>query len=80
MIGLVEDGDKIKISVPNRTIHLDVSDEVLAERRANHPQAGKKVWKAEGRPRAVSKALKVYAAHVSNASLGAVRVLEDDDE
>ena len=60
-------------------IHLDVSDEVLAERRANHPQADKKVWKAEGRPRAVSTALKVYAAHVSNASLGAVRQLNDDD-
>jgi dihydroxy-acid dehydratase len=80
VIGLVEDGDKIRISVRNRSIHLDVSDEVLAERRSNHPQAGKKVWKAEGRPRAVSKALKVYAQHVSNASLGAVRVLDEDNE
>ena len=80
VIGLVEDGDKIRISVRNRSIHLDVSDEVLAERRSNHPQADKKVWKAEGRPRAVSKALKVYAQHVSNASLGAVRVLDEDDE
>lgn len=79
VIGLVEDGDKIKISVPNRTIHLDVREEVLAERRANHPQADKKFWKAEGRPRAVSKALKVYAQHVSNASTGAVRVLDDED-
>ena len=79
VIGLVEDGDKIKISVPNRTIHLDVSEEELNRRRANHPQADKKVWKAEGRPRAVSKALKVYAAHVANASLGAVRMIDEED-
>ncbi|MCW8843564.1 MAG: dihydroxy-acid dehydratase, partial [Rhodobacteraceae bacterium] len=77
-IALVEDGDTITISVPNRSIELQVSQEVLAERRAQHPQADKKVWKAEGRPRAVSTALKAYAAHVSNASLGAVRVLDED--
>ena len=34
-IALVENGDTIVIDLPNRTIHLDVSDEVLAERRAN---------------------------------------------
>lgn len=34
-IALVENGDTIVIDLPNRTIHLDVSDEILAERRAN---------------------------------------------
>ena len=33
-IGLVEDGDQIKIDIPNRSIHLAVSDEELARRRA----------------------------------------------
>ncbi|MBR9842318.1 MAG: dihydroxy-acid dehydratase [Rhodobacteraceae bacterium] len=79
-IALVENGDTITISVPNRSIELKVSDEVLAERRANHPQADKKAWRAVGRPRAVSTALKAYAAHVANASLGAVRVLDEEDE
>lgn len=79
LIALVEDGDKITVSVPNRSIQLHVSDEVIADRRANHPQADKKAWKAVGRPRAVSTALKAYAAHVANASLGAVRVLDDDE-
>ena len=79
IIGLVEDGDKITISIPNRSIELNVSEEVLAERRANHPQADKKAWKAEGRPRAVSTALKAYAAHVANASLGAVRIVDEDE-
>ena len=33
-IALVEEGDIIKINIPERTLHLDVSDEVLAERKA----------------------------------------------
>lgn len=80
LIALVEDGDKITISIPKRSIQLEVSEEEIARRRAAHPQADKKVWKVEGRPRAVSKALKAYAAHVANASLGAVRMLDDEDE
>ncbi len=79
VIALVEDGDAITISVADRSIQLNVSDEVLAQRRAAHPQADKKAWKAVGRPRAVSTALKAYAAHVANASLGAVRIVEEDE-
>ena len=78
LIALVEDGDKIRISISERSINLDVSDEEIARRRAAHPQADKASWKAEGRPRAVSKALKAYAAHVANASLGAIRVVDED--
>ena len=78
LIALVEDGDRITISIPERRINLDVSDEEIARRRAAHPQADKPVWKAEGRPRAVSKALKAYAAHVGNASLGAIRIVDED--
>lgn len=33
-IGLVENGDLIRIDIPNRTINLLVSDEELAHRRA----------------------------------------------
>ncbi|WP_370230106.1 dihydroxy-acid dehydratase [Cognatishimia sp.] len=78
LIALVEDGDRITISIPNRKIELDVSDEEIERRRAAHPQADRPVWKAEGRPRAVSKALKAYAAHVGNASLGAIRIVPED--
>ena len=34
-IALVEEGDIIKINIPEMTLELDVSDEVLAERRKN---------------------------------------------
>lgn len=34
-LGLVQNGDEIEVDVPNRKIHLHVSDEELAERRKN---------------------------------------------
>ncbi|OTG88701.1 dihydroxy-acid dehydratase [Acinetobacter sp. ANC 3813] len=70
-IGLVEDGDRIEIDIPNRTIHLAVEDSVMAERRAAQEAKG---WKpAEERPRKISKALKAYAMHTTSAAKGAVR-------
>lgn len=70
-IGLVEDGDRIEIDIPNRTIHLAVDEATMAARRAAQEAKG---WKpAEERPRKVSKALKAYAMHTTSASKGAVR-------
>ncbi|HQS70836.1 MAG TPA: dihydroxy-acid dehydratase, partial [Novosphingobium sp.] len=70
-IGLVEEGDVIEIDIPNRTINLAVSDEVLAQRRAAQDAKG---WKpAAPRPRQISTALKAYAAMTTSAARGAVR-------
>ncbi|MCD9147990.1 dihydroxy-acid dehydratase [Pseudophaeobacter flagellatus] len=75
-IGLVEMGDKIEIDIPNRTIHLAVSDEVLATRRAAQDAIG---WKpAKPRKRKVSKALKAYGMLATSAAKGAVRELPED--
>jgi dihydroxy-acid dehydratase len=75
LIGLIEEGDIIEIDIPNRTIHAKLTDEEIASRRAAMEAKGDKAWKpAEDRPRKVSRALKVYAAHVGNASQGAVRL------
>jgi dihydroxy-acid dehydratase len=72
-IGLVRDGDTIEIDIPNRTIHLAVSDEELAARRAIQDEKG---WEpAAPRARQVSKALKAYARMTSSAAKGAVRTL-----
>ncbi|MDB2523132.1 dihydroxy-acid dehydratase [Alphaproteobacteria bacterium] len=74
LIGLVEDGDEIVISIPNRSINLNVADDVLATRRK---AMDKKGWKpAQPRERAVSKALKAYAAFATSADRGAVRELD----
>jgi len=72
-IGLVKNGDRIRIDIPNRSINVLVSDEELARRRAEQDAKG---WKpAEPRPRKVSAALKAYAKLVMSADKGAVRDL-----
>ncbi|MDR2334688.1 MAG: dihydroxy-acid dehydratase [Burkholderiaceae bacterium] len=70
-IGLVQNGDRIRIDIPNRTIDVLVSDEELARRRAAQDAKG---WKpSKVRPRKVSTALKAYAKLVTSADKGAVR-------
>ncbi|MCX7589266.1 dihydroxy-acid dehydratase [Phenylobacterium sp. 58.2.17] len=73
VIGLVEDGDAITIDIPERIIRLDVSDAVLAERRAAMTAKGAAAWKPAERQRVVSPALRAYAAMTTNAARGAVR-------
>ncbi|MGJ4954357.1 dihydroxy-acid dehydratase [Bradyrhizobium sp. HKCCYLRH2015] len=77
LIGLVQDGDRIEIDIPNRTIHLAVSDAELAQRRAAMEAKGDKAWKPKTRARKVSTALKAYAAFASSAAKGAVRIVKD---
>ena len=72
-IGLVRNGDRIRIDIPNRSINVLVSDEELAARRVEQDKLG---WKpAQPRPRKVSAALKAYAKLVMSADKGAVRDL-----
>ena len=71
-IGLVEDGDEIEINVHERLIRVNVSDAVLAERRAKM-EASERPWQPVDRDRQVSKALQAYAAMATSASTGAVR-------
>ena len=65
-IGKITDGDIIEIDIPNRTINVKLSDEELAAR----PMA------PVTRDRQVSKALKAYAAMVSSADKGGVRMID----
>ena len=67
-IGLVEEGDRIAIDIPARSIRVEVADEVLARRRAARTS-----WKPAKRERAVSQALRAYAALTTSAARGAVR-------
>ncbi|WP_369935926.1 dihydroxy-acid dehydratase [Xanthomonas tesorieronis] len=70
-IGLVRDGDRILIDIPNRSINLLVDDAELAARRAAQDARG---WKpVEVRPRKVTTALKAYALLATSADKGAVR-------
>ncbi|MFN3544770.1 MAG: dihydroxy-acid dehydratase [Thiobacillus sp.] len=72
-IGLVEEGDIIEIDIPNRSIRVALSDEVLAQRRAAMDAKGAQAWKPANRARTVSAALRAYAAMTTSAAFGAVR-------
>ncbi|MCX4827690.1 dihydroxy-acid dehydratase [Streptomyces sp. NBC_00006] len=69
VIALVEDGDRVRIDIPNRGIELLVSDEELAARR----EALGGVYAPKARERKVSAALRAYAAMATSADKGAVR-------
>src|SRR5450830_342710 len=71
VIALVEDGDTIVIDIPQRTIHLDVTDADLADRRAKLEAGGG--YHPISRDRVVSTALRAYAAMALSADKGAVR-------
>ncbi|MEV6204523.1 dihydroxy-acid dehydratase [Streptomyces sp. NPDC051771] len=68
-IALVEDGDRIRIDIPNRSIELLVDDATLAARR----EALGGVYAPKNRERKVSAALRAYAAMATSADKGAVR-------
>ena len=67
-IGKIVDGDIVEINIPERSIKVLLSDEELEAR----PQVPLK------RNRTVSKALRAYAAMVSSADKGGVRILKDE--
>ena len=73
-IGLIEEGDTIRIDIPNRTIDVDLTEAELVERRAVMEAHGKAAWQpTEKRSRKVTTALRAYAAMTTSASKGAVR-------
>ncbi len=70
-IALVHDGDRITISIPNRSITLDVDEAELAARRAKL-EAGRGYLPAT-RQREVSTALRIYGSMAQSADKGAAR-------
>jgi len=77
LIGLVQDGDRIEIDIPARSIHLAVEEAELKRRREAMLAKGAQAWKPAKRTRKVSTALKAYAALATSAARGAVRVVKD---
>ncbi len=74
-IGLVEEGDRIRIDVAARSIDLVVDDAEIESRRRAMNARGRDAWQPT-REREVSVALKAYALMTTSASRGAVRDLE----
>jgi dihydroxy-acid dehydratase len=77
LIGLVEEGDMVELDIPNCRIHLAVEDAEIARRRDAMMAKGASAWKPAPRKRAVSTALKAYAAMATSAAKGAVRIVPE---
>ncbi|MGV6852055.1 MAG: dihydroxy-acid dehydratase [bacterium] len=76
-IALVEEGDRIEIDIPRRSIHLAVSENELVRRQVKMENSATPWQPTEQRQRVVSKALKAYALFAASADKGAVRVLPE---
>jgi dihydroxy-acid dehydratase len=74
VIALVEEGDRIRIDIPNRRLDLAVDDRTLDDRRKAMLARGADAFRPN-RDRTVSVALKAYALMTTSASRGAVRDL-----
>ena len=72
-IALLQEGDLIRIDIPNRTIDVKVPDAELAERRKQAEALGPEAYRPPNRQRPVSQALQAYAALTTSAAHGAVR-------
>jgi len=77
-IAIIENGDTVEINIPERSINIMVSDDVIQKRQEKEAAKGKNAYKPKKRDRYISKALKSYASMASSADKGAVRILPDE--
>ena len=75
-VGLLRDGDIIDIDIPERSINVRLSEEDLTARREEELAKGDGAFAPPLRQRTVSKSLRAYAAMVSSADKGAVRIIK----
>jgi dihydroxy-acid dehydratase len=72
-LALLRNGDRIDIDIPGRRINVVLSDTELKKREEEEKLKGNNAFKPSVRNRKISQALRVYAAFVSSADLGAIR-------
>ncbi len=74
-LALIRTGDRIEIDISARKINVLLSDNELNMRLKEEESKGDRAFKPEKRDRKISSGLKAYAANVSSADLGAVRLI-----
>jgi dihydroxy-acid dehydratase len=74
-LALLRTGDRIEIDIPDRKINVVLSDNELEKRHKEEKLKGKRAYKPESRNREIPSSLKAYAATVSSADLGAIRLI-----
>ena len=75
LIGLIKNGDPIRISVKERSLTLELDDAEI-ERRRHEMEHREKPWHPTERKRTVTKALRAYAKMATSADKGAVRQVD----
>ena len=75
LIGIIENGDSITISVKDRVLNLNITEAEI-KRRIAAMQEREKPWTPVSRDRVVSKALRAYAKMATSADKGAVRQVD----
>lgn len=73
IIALVKNGDIINIDIPNRKIHLEITEKDLSQRIIEEKSKRSLAYKPKNRKRNISPALKAYAFFATSADKGAVR-------
>lgn len=74
-IALLRTGDLIEIDVTKRSINALLTDNELADRQNEEKSKGEDAFTPGNRKRMIPKSLKAYAAMVSSADKGAVRMV-----
>ncbi|HOU96838.1 MAG TPA: dihydroxy-acid dehydratase [Bacteroidales bacterium] len=74
-IALLHQGDIIEINIPERTINVLLDNAEIERRRKQEEEKGVEAWKPISRERNIPASLRAYAAHVSSADMGAVRMI-----
>ncbi len=75
VLSLVRDGDIIAIDISARTINVNISENELNKRIKEEEAKGEKAFKPLKRERIIPASLRAYAATVSSADKGAVRII-----
>jgi dihydroxy-acid dehydratase len=76
LIALVQDGDRVEIDIPTRSVHLAVPEDELSARRIAQDKRDRPYTPID-RDRPVSAALRAYASMATSASDGAFRRVPD---
>jgi dihydroxy-acid dehydratase len=76
IIALIQNGDKIEINIPDRTVNVVLPQGELELRKKKEVNRGNQAFTPVNRTRQISKALQAYASMVTSADRGAIRELK----
>lgn len=74
-IAVLRTGDRIDIDIVNRRINVNLSENEILKRHKEEEAKGEMAYRPKNRRREISSSLKAYAATVSSADRGAVRII-----